>query len=299
MSVEAAQIVILGGIFLAIFILLVGVVIYAGRFSRVIDSIQQTLITAFGSVFDSFVSFTEFVGRSIASYAASVVGAFAGFVGQVGSGFTSISNFLTNSLNGSVKSTIDQIATVTTNIGTQLINAFFSIFNGIGAAIASVVSMGSAVFTLVTDIVTRALVLILTLIAFFITNTFNGLTSFIVTILNVTATGVAAAIAALETAVSGAEHLFDVAKIIFNQGIADILSAISSLKTDIFAAICTIVIVFNAAIEAVCCPLKATFGDITCTFARNCNGCSPFCAACQGIRPGVTCAGPCHQCTTC
>jgi len=294
MSVVTAQLTILGGCFLAIFILLVGVVVYAGRFTGAITSLTTTLETSFIAVFDSFVSLSQFLAHSLEQYAAYLVQSFTSFIGQVGQNLTSLANYTKTTLNGQIQQTANQVITVSASVANSIINGFFTFLNGAAQGVNGIVSMFTSVATLLNDLYTRIATFIFSFFAQVISQDFALITSFVTTIITVAATGINDAIALIDTAISGAREVFDDVVVFFNAAASETETLLNDAKTQILSAICTIVIGVNQVILEVCCGLGLSSGS--CSFARNCHGCSPYCGACTGVIPGVTCAGPCNNC---
>jgi phage-related protein len=267
MSVETAEMVLLGGIFLVILILLIGLVYYGSSIFQRLEVIAQQLAGAFGSVFNTFVSISEFLVTNLIGFSQYLISSFDSFITRATTGMKSVTSFLNNQLFSVVQSTASHVLNVAATVARQLVQGFFNTVNGATNFMNQFTGIIAAVQLRLVGLITQGIQLIFNMISQSITLGFGFVNELIVSLIDVTATGVADAIELINEAVTGYAELVDLVKKDFNIAYNYISGILPQIQTEIQSTLCKIVVKVVNILGDICHPLATVF-PIDCSWSN-------------------------------
>jgi phage-related protein len=192
MSVGTAQVVLLGGVFLVIVILLIGVVFYAGTFGNLFNGITAQLSTALQSVSATFTSVTQFLVSSLTSFSGYLVRTFRTFVYRVGNGFLSVSDFLESQI-GAILSSVNRfVLQLAAQIARNIISGFFNLLNAAALLNTQLTEIATGIITKLSGLITQGIAILFNLLSSAFTSGLGFISEIITTLIGAVGAGVSA-----------------------------------------------------------------------------------------------------------
>jgi phage-related protein len=234
MSVETAQVVLLGGVFLVVLVFLIGVVYFGAGFTNAFSGITEQLSSALQTVTATFTSLAQFLVSSLTSFSGYLVRAFRSFVLRVTNGFNSVFQFLRQQLEAIIGAVSRVVITLASQITRFIIEGFFNVVNSALTLTNQLVQMSNALLTKLTTLITQGVSIIFNLISQAITKGVGYIGEIITTLIGIVGAGISAVLTGIAAGVDAFGTAIDFTRTnIIDPGLVFISNAWTEIKNEI------------------------------------------------------------------